>query len=240
MPPGTKPIGQVLKILKEDFPDITVSKIRFLEAEGLVSPERAPSGYRRYSADDIERLRYVLDVQKNQYLPLKVIRENLDAMDAGEDAPAQPTASNPAARAAPPVAPVPVQPLAEALASPRAVPGKRPLHLTRKELLQLSGLTEAVLSQLEEHRLIVPRRGTIHYGRDALTVAVVARKLAAYGMDARHLRAIKQVAEREAALVDQAVQSNARRRTPSRKASAEVMQLVLYAHAALLRTSIRS
>ena len=89
MPPATKPIGGVLKILKEDFPDITISKIRFLEGEGLISPERAPSGYRRYSEHDISRLRYILDVQKNQYLPLKVIRENLEAMDRGEEPVAQ-------------------------------------------------------------------------------------------------------------------------------------------------------
>ena len=71
-------IGQVLKALQEEFPDISISKIRFLEAEGLISPERAPSGYRRYSRTDIERLAYVLRAQKNHYLPLKVIREHLN------------------------------------------------------------------------------------------------------------------------------------------------------------------
>ena len=87
---------------------------------------------------------------------------------------------------------------------------------------------------------MTPRRGTAYYGRDALTIAVAARKLAAYGMDARHLRAIKQVAEREAALIDQAVQAHSRRRSTPRQSVAEVMQLVMYAHAALLRSSIRS
>ncbi len=233
MAPATKSIGQVLKVLKEDFPDTTISKIRFLEGEGLISPERAPSGYRRYSEHDIERLHYILDVQKNHYLPLKVIRENLEAMDAGEapptTAPSQPTL--PATTTEPLPAPLPPQP---------AATGKRAIHITRKELLQISGLSDATLTELEQHRLVVPRRGTIYYGRDALTIAVAARKLAAYGMDARHLRAIKQVAEREAALIDQAVQAHSRRRTTSRQAVAEVMQLVMYAHAALLRTSIRS
>ena len=88
MPPATKSIGQVLKVLKEDFPDISISKIRFLEGEGLISPERAPSGYRRYSDHDVKRLHYILDVQKNHYLPLKVIREHLDALDAGQEPPA--------------------------------------------------------------------------------------------------------------------------------------------------------
>lgn len=234
MPPATKSIGQVLKVLKEDFPDISISKIRFLEGEGLISPERAPSGYRRYSDHDVKRLHYILDVQKNHYLPLKVIRENLEAMDAGEQppaaAPSQPILPTPVAEDLPPALP-PQRP---------AIAGKRTIHITRKELLQISGLTEATLSELEQHGLVTPRRGTAHYGRDALTIAVAARKLAAYGMDARHLRAIKQVAEREAALIDQAVQAHSRRRSTPRQSVAEVMQLVMYAHAALLRSSIRS
>lgn len=227
MPPATKPIGGVLKILKEDFPDITISKIRFLEGEGLISPERAPSGYRRYSEHDISRLRYILDVQKNQYLPLKVIRENLEAMDRGEE---------PVAQAAVVETPHPLD-LVPPAATPRASGKKRAIHVTRKDLLAMSGLSEARLSELEEHGLVAPRRGTAFYGRDALTIAVAARKLAAYGMDARHLRAIKQVAEREAALIEQAVTANTRRRSASRADVAEVMRLVMYAHAALLRAA---
>lgn len=220
----------MLKVLKEDFPDVTISKIRFLEGEGLVSPERAPSGYRRYSDRDVTRLRYILDVQKNHYLPLKVIRENLDAMDAGEPVPS-PGGDRPEA-------PPPEEALPPPLATQRPVHGKRPIHVTRRELLQVSGLSESTLTELEKHGLVAPRRGTAHYGRDALTVAVAARKLAAYGIDSRHLRAIKHAAEREAALIDQAVSAHGRRRGTSRQAFADVMQLVLYAHAALLRSSI--
>lgn len=220
-------IGQVLKILAEDFDDITISKIRFLETEGLVSPERAPSGYRRYSDADVERLRYILDVQKNHYLPLRVIKENLDLMDSGQEPPA-PQAPRPHSE--------------ETIASPPQTrsgrPAKNPIHITRRELLRLSGLTDTALSELERHSLVVPRRGTIYYGRDALTVAVVARKLAPYGMDARHLRAVKQAAEREAALIDQAVAPHRRRAQSPRKASAEIMTLIMHAHAALLRSSI--
>ncbi|HBX81631.1 MAG TPA: MerR family transcriptional regulator, partial [Propionibacteriaceae bacterium] len=80
MPPGLRSIGQVLAILKPDFDDISISKIRFLESEGLIQPERAPSGYRRYADVDVARLRYILDVQKNHYLPLRVIREHLEAI----------------------------------------------------------------------------------------------------------------------------------------------------------------
>lgn len=228
MPAELRSIGQVLKILTEEFPDVSISKIRFLESEGLITPERAPSGYRKYRDSDIRRLRYILDVQKNHYLPLKVIRENLDAIDAGQEPPTLETPN-----------PTPVDPPPPVLAvAPTRAP-KNPIHITRRELLRLSGLSEPVLAELERHALVSPRRGTVYYGRDALTVAVVARKLAPYGMDARHLRLIKQAAEREAALVDQAVAPHTRRATGSRQALSELMQLVLHAHAALLRSSIR-
>jgi len=234
MPPDRRSIGQVLKILVDEFTDISISKIRFLESEGLLAPERAPSGYRRYSDRDISRLRYILDVQKNHYLPLKVIREHLDMMDSGQEPPAiEPPAaepvSSPVSAAKPPVA----RP-----GAPTPPPARRPIHLSRRELLRLSGLTDASLSELERHSLVVPRRGTAFYGRDALTVAVVARKLAAYGMDARHLRAVKQAAEREVGLIEVAVTTNTRRGNAARQAAQEVMQLVLHAHAAIVRQSI--
>ncbi len=228
MPTDRRSIGQVLKILAEDFPDVSISKIRFLESEGLLAPERAPSGYRRYAEADIERLRYILDVQKNHYLPLKVIREHLDLIDRGLEPPKL-EASAPETQAAPAASP-----------SAPAAATKRPIHVTRRELLRISGLSEASLTELERYSLVVPRRGTIFYGRDALTVAVVARKLSAYGMDARHLRAVKQAVEREVGLIDQTITTNVRRGQASRQASLEVMQLILHAHAAILRQSVSS
>lgn len=223
-------IGQVLKLLVDEFPDISISKIRFLESEGLLSPERAPSGYRRYSAADVERLRYILDVQKNHYLPLKVIREHLEATDAGQPPPPiDPPAPD---RTVPAVAPSP----------PAGPPGKptarRPIHITRRELLRISGLSDSALAELERQALVVPRRGTVFYGRDALTVAVAARKLAAYGMDARHLRALKQAVDREVDLIDQAVSTQTRRGQAARETALELMPLILHAHAAILRQSI--
>ena len=80
---GGMSIGTVLDRLRPDFPDVTISKIRFLEAEGLISPERTASGYRRFSVQDCERLKYVLTAQRDHYLPLKVIKEQLDALDEG-------------------------------------------------------------------------------------------------------------------------------------------------------------
>ncbi len=226
---GLRSIGQVLAVLKPDFEDISISKIRFLEAEGLISPERAPSGYRRYAESDIERLRYILDMQKNHYLPLKVIREHLDMMDRGQRPPTVAvTDSEPAEPIADP---------AEGL-TPHPRPPRRAIRVTRRELLEVSGLTDAALAELEKHQLVVPRRGTIYYGRDALTVAVVARKLAGYGMDARHLRVVKQAAEREVGLIEQAIAPHLRRNPAARALPAEVMQLVLHAHAAIMRSQL--
>jgi DNA-binding transcriptional MerR regulator len=227
---GLRSIGQVLAVLKPEFEDISISKIRFLESEGLISPERAPSGYRRYAESDIERLRYILDVQKNHYLPLKVIREHLDMMDRGQQPPALSSSANTANDAD-------AIEQANALA-PRPAPPKRAIRVTRRELLELSGLTDAALNELEKHQLVVPRRGTIYYGRDALTVAVIARKLAAFGMDARHLRVVKQAAEREVGLIEQAIAPHLRRNPTSRALPAEVMQLVLHAHAAIMRSQM--
>lgn len=224
---GLRSIGQVLAVLKPEFDDISISKIRFLEAEGLISPERAPSGYRRYAESDIERLRYILSMQKNHYLPLKVIRDNLDLMDRGESVPTLPTAA-PETEVIDP---------ADSL-TPHPRPPRRAIRVTRRELLEVSGLTESALSELEKHQLVVPRRGTIYYGRDALTVAVVARKLASYGMDARHLRVVKQAAEREVGLIEQAIAPHLRRNPASRALPAEVMQLVLHAHAAIMRSQL--
>lgn len=225
---GLRSIGQVLAVLKPEFDDISISKIRFLEAEGLISPERAPSGYRRYAESDIERLRYILDVQKNHYLPLKVIRDHLDLMDRGQ----QP----PALSASPTTATEPVDPASGLTPQPR--PPRRAIRVTRRELLEVSGLSDAQLGELEKHQLVVPRRGTIYYGRDALTVAVVARKLAAFGMDARHLRVVKQAAEREVGLIEQAIAPHLRRNPAARALPADVMQLVLHAHAAIMRSQL--
>ena len=115
-------IGQVLAALKGDFPDISISKIRFLETEGLVTPERAPSGYRRYVESDIERLRYVLTVQRDHYLPLKVIREHLSLIDRGEAPPGRAGAL--------PAGATPVDP-AGRLREPRPRPATPPQRVRR-------------------------------------------------------------------------------------------------------------
>ena len=220
-------IGQVLATLKSDFPDISISKIRFLESEGLITPERAPSGYRRYAPADVERLRYILSVQRDHYLPLRVIREQLAAMDRGAEPPPVQTLGSSAS----PAAPVSGNGAA-------AVAPKQPLRLSRSDLLEASGLSEQALTELERTSIVVPRRGTSSYGREALTLAVAARKLGEYGVDIRHLRAFKMSADREVGLVEQAIAPYVRRAGASRDVAGEVTQLVISFHAALVRLAM--
>lgn len=236
----TRSIGQVLNILKMEFPEVTISKIRFLESEGLVKPERAPSGYRRYRQEDLDRLKLILSMQKNQYLPLKVIREHLDMLDRGVTPPSM--VEHQGSAVLPETQRSAVAPELPQSAAAPAAPGQqgsvRSIRMTRKELLEASGLPEATLVELERQMLIVPRRGTGFYGRDALLVAIVARRIAVFGMDARHLAAIKQHAAREAGLVDQSMAPYLRRNPDAKQTLAEVTQLILHAHAAFMRTAL--
>lgn len=222
-------IGQVMTLLRAEFPDISISKIRFLETEGLVSPERAASGYRKYSERDIERLRYILRVQKSHYLPLKVIREHLEMMDRGM---VPPQLEPP--RPAPPTA-TPKTPADGAAVHNRTSQSRQPLRLSRAELLEASGLSEAALIELEKEHIVAPRRGTTYYGRDAVAIAIAARRLAPYGIDARHLRQVKSYASREYGIIEQAIAPYQRRAGGSRKVAADVTQLIIHVHAAMMR-----
>jgi DNA-binding transcriptional MerR regulator len=241
-------IRQVLAALKADFPDISISKIRFLESEGLVTPERAPSGYRRYVESDIERLRYVLTVQRDHYLPLKVIREHLTLIDRGEAPPgragALPAGATPVNATAPgtdagaggqPTGTGPEAPQQPAAPAP---PSRQPLRLSRKDLLEASGLSESALMELERNNIVAPRRGTAYYGRDALTLATAAKRLSDYGMDGRHLRAFKMAADREIGMVEQAIAPYLRRTESRTDVVTEVLSLVINFHAALVRSGM--
>jgi DNA-binding transcriptional MerR regulator len=230
----TRSIGQVMAMLRTEFPDISISKIRFLEAEGLVRPQRAPSGYRRYSESDVQRLRYVLSVQREHYLPLKVIRQHLEQVDRGE---AQLNANSQGGQPGNGLAGSGLAGNAHS-ANPSAATVRQPVRLTRQELLDGSGLSESALSELERTQIVSTRRGTAHYGRDALTLAIAARRLAEYGIDGRHLRAFKLAAEREVGLVEQAIAPYVRRAGSNRDVPADVTQLVISFHAALVRTAM--
>jgi len=223
-------IGEVLSKLRGDFPDITISKIRFLESEGLIEPQRTPSGYRKFTSVDLERLRYVLLAQRDQYLPLKVIKENLDALDRG----LQP-AANPGGSPSPRLAPI------DTSIAPSAFIEQTSLRLSRDELLKSSGLDEEQLVELESYGLVVIKGR--HYDGDALTVAKAVAELASFGIEGRHLRAFKTAADREVGLVEQVITPLLRQKNPDSKARAEevsreLASLSVRLHAALVRAGL--
>ncbi len=226
MPAAARTIGRVLEIIRAEFPDLSVSKLRYLETEGLISPDRQqPSGYRRFSQEDIDRVLYVLRAQRDRYLPLKVIREELEAIDRGETPP-QATAEEPDAIPQPQPSPKP---------APRpAGPGL----MTRRQVLQESGLGEAAFIHLERLKVIQPRRGSQLYGREAVALAVSAKRLVSYGIDLRQMRVVQQAATMEAALVEQALDQYRRRSGPPPEVVADLYRVVMQAHAALLHGQI--
>ena len=223
-------IGEVLGKLRGDFPDVTISKIRFLESEGLIEPQRTPSGYRKFTTVDLERLRYVLLAQRDQYLPLKIIKENLDALDRG----LQPAASAGSA-------PTPRLATVDGSLAPSAFLEQSEMRLSRDELLSNSGLSEDQLVELESYGLIEIKGR--HYDGDALTVAKVVAEIAAFGIEGRHLRAFKTAADREVGLVEQVITPLLRQKNPESKARAqevsrEIASLSVRLHSALVRSGL--
>lgn len=224
MPAAPRTIGQVLESIRGEFPDISVSKVRYLENEGLISPERDhPSGYRRFYPADVERLLFVLRAQRDRYLPLKVIREELAAMDRGEVPPET-------ADATVPTTPQNAEPSRR---QPRQ-PGTQRQLFTRKELLSESGLGEAALIELERLKVISHRKGTQRYGREMLALAVAAKRLGDYGVEPRQMRVLQQSASLEAALVEQAISQYQGRQGVPKEVLREVYRLVLHAHSGLM------
>jgi DNA-binding transcriptional MerR regulator len=224
-------IGEVLDALRPEFPDVTISKIRFLEEKGLVHPSRTPSGYRKFSPEDLDRLRYVLSVQRDHYLPLRVIREHLHAWDEGvEPAPMGHPARLPRL--------VPNRSASAAESDPGAgVP------LTREDLAEATGVDPALLDSLESFGLVGPVPGTQEYDIESLSVIRAASALAGYGIEPRHLRAFRVAAEREADLAEQVAAPIRRQRGADADARAddvvgEVAGLCLQLHAALVRAAL--
>ncbi len=229
-------IGQVLDLLREDFPGVTIPKIRFLEDKGLIKPERTPAGYRKFCSDDVDRLRYVLRMQGDHYLPLKVIGEHLDAIDRG----LEPPPIEPVVPRVPSVALA-----ADGLPSSESFRRRSDLRLSRKELVKVAEIDEALLDQLEQFGLVRPRPGTRHYDADALVVATTAGELRAFGLEPRHLRAFKTAADREVGLVEQVVAPLQRGRDSSAQARAaetasEIAALSVRLHATLVKAGLRT
>ncbi|MER5617869.1 MerR family transcriptional regulator [Streptomyces sp. NPDC002215] len=220
-------IGTVLLRLRDEFPEVTISKIRFLEAEGLVEPQRTPSGYRKFRGADVERLAQVLRMQRDHYLPLKVIREHLDALARGEQA-ALPSGGGPR----------------DLTGGGRDVePGRATAaRIGRAELLAAAEVTESDLDEWESYGLVVP---TAEGGYDAemVTVARLVADLGRFGLEPRHLRAMRAAADREVGLIEQVVAPLRRHRNPQTRAYAEatakeLAELSVRLHSALVQSAL--
>ena len=243
-------IGDVIAQLRPEFPDVSVSKIRFLESEGLIQPARSPSGYRKFDASDVARLRYILTAQRDQYLPLRVIKDQLDAGGDAEPARQGPETPGPgAARQGPSEAAGPDTPGPEAARhGPRETAGPEtgqqrpaPAMLTRADLLARAAITEAQLAELEAFGLV--RRTGRHYPPQALAAVRAITALSGYGVHPRHLRVVHAAAERETALIEQVVAPMLRQRSPGARdraavAARGIAALALQVHAALVEMSL--
>jgi len=212
-------IGEVLVELRAEFPDISVSKIRFLESEGLISPARSPSGYRRFGPADVEQLRYILTAQRDEYLPLRIIKERLEMAEGAGGAPPASHADQRSATTS------------ESTASVRTE------MLSRRELLDAAGIDEKLLAELEAHGL-VKRAGRL-YGQDAVDIAATVAGLARYGVQARNLRTVSTAADRDLSLIEQLVGPVLRQRGPAARqtagqTAAQVADLLLRLHRYLL------
>lgn len=250
---GYLSIGEVLSLLKPEFADLTISKIRFLESQGLLDPERTPSGYRKFYEPDIERLRWILRQQTENYLPLKVIKgklgvdgegEAVGAIDVGEDEGGR-RHSGPGGRGGGAA-------VAAAAAAVRSLDrpelGGPPsgVSLTLEELAVATGLGDDDLADLVRFGLMAGKAvgGTVYYDEEALTVANLAAGFMRYGVEARHLRMYHTSAEREASFFEQVVMPMLKQRNPQARRQAlealrELSQLGQGLRAAMLRQALR-
>lgn len=220
---ATMRISDVLAALQIEFPAVTNSKLRFLEEQGLVLPVRTPAGYRQYSPADIERLRYVLRQQRDRYVPLKVIGEQLAALDSGAE-------DEPAARAQ----------LATRDGVRQTAASGAPL--TAAALAREAGVDADVVADLVANGVLRPTASG-HFDPWARDVVQLAVALAEHGIDSRHLRVFRAAADRQADLVEQIVAPWRGRQAPSSRAragtlAAEVGELCTQLHTALVRGAV--
>jgi DNA-binding transcriptional MerR regulator len=216
-------IGEVLVMLKTEFPDVTISKIRFLEGEGLIDPERTPSGYRKFYDKDIGRLRAILRLQRDEYLPLKVIRERLE----------QPEDSDAELR--------PAAPSEEELAIPPTG-----LQMSEEELSAATGVDRNRIRELESFGLLCTHgmNGGKYYDGDDFIVLSIAKDFFKYGIEPRHLTMYRHFAEREATFFESIVMPTLRQKNPDAKKAAadnltELAALSRKLKQALLRSNLR-
>lgn len=220
-------IGEVLAQLSDDFPNMTASKIRFLEEKGLINPQRTPAGYRQYSDTDVERLRFVLALQRDQYLPLKVIKDYLEAIDRGE----RPDNLPPGVTVSPRI-------VSDDLAAELQTRVRR---LSEEQLRAESGASVRLLQSLLSFGLISDANGT--FDEHALQVARACVQLEGHGLEPRHFRPFQAAAEREFGLVERAVATLTSRKDAASQARAaeaarEISDLCLSLHRALVQDRI--
>lgn len=211
-------IGEVIGLLRDEFPDVTISKVRFLEAQGMLHPARSEAGYRQFDRHDVDRLRFILREQRDHFLPLKVIKSRLTVWERGEEEAREEGGG------------------ADLLGTEEGVVG-------RDDILRRSGLTAAQLDSLIEHG-ILERDRTGDFPPEAVTVAIEARRLFANGLEARHLRSIRHAAEREADILVQLTAALARVRSPEarqhmRTVATGTAESVLAIHRSLLLAEVR-
>ena len=220
----TTGIGDVLKQLKPDFPEVTVSKIRFLESEGLISPRRSNSGYRRFAPEDISRLRYILTLQRDNYLPLKVIREQLDAMDEGK------------------VTPVAAKPSVKGAVSAEQLRTVGSRRLTRADVTARATVDDAFTTSLIRMGLITADASGF-FSVDDVHIVQLAQQLTEHGFDARHLKSLMTIANRQYDMVSvvseplaHARDLNAKQR--SLETAREVSALLISLNTALIKGNL--
>lgn len=221
-------IGEVLEHINPDFPEVRASKVRFLEERGLISPSRTAAGYRKYSQADVDRLRFILALQRDQFLPLKVIKDYLDAIDAGKRPESLPGGLRLEPRSV-------SQQLAQELSG-----HIRPM--SRADLQGMSGASDELMKTLESYRLIWPDE-TGRYNDHSLKVARAAVTLAEFGFQPRHLRPFRIAADRELGMVQQATSGLVQQDTGTSKervleAAREISQACLSLHAGVVSAEI--
>lgn len=227
-------IGAVLDLLRPEFPDVTISKIRFLEAEGLVTPQRSPSGYRRFTAYDCARLRYILTAQRDHYLPLKVIKAHLDAQPDGEV---------PETAGFSFTAPRLVTVDGNGAAAGTAAVTAGPVRVSREDLLERAGVDDALLATLIKSGVVIPGRAGLFDEHDVV-ILQCAKALAEFGVEPRHLRAFRSAADRQSDLIAQIAgpvgkggKTGARDRADD--IAREVAALAITLHTALVKSAVR-
>jgi len=206
-------IGDLLRSLKGEFPDLTISKIRFLETEGLINPERTASGYRKFSQADAQRLRFILKLQREKYLPLKVIREKIDELESGK------------ARAGDLV-----PGMLGSLEVGEELAAYDDSTLLKENVPQALDITNSFVTTLEEYGLICSHEGEDgpYYDKEDVKILRIAREFSRYGLEPRHMRMYENLTDREAMAFEQIIMPALMSKDPEakRRALDNLLQLV--------------